>query len=37
MCDEIELCDEIIEFIEYEKSHNESFEEMKELVFTKKD
>lgn len=33
---ELELCDEIQEFIDYEKSHNESFEEIRKLVFTKK-
>lgn len=31
----VELCDEIKEFIEYENSHNESFEEIRSLVFTK--
>lgn len=32
---EVELNDSILEFINYEKNHNESFEEMKNLVFTK--
>lgn len=33
---EVELNDSILEFINYEKSHNESFEEMRNLVFTQK-
>lgn len=33
---ELELCDEIQKFIDYEKSHNESFDEIRKLVFTKK-
>lgn len=30
----VELDDEVRKFIDYAKNHNESFEEMKELVFT---
>ncbi len=33
---EVELNDSILEFINYEKSYNESFEEMRNLVFTQK-